>query len=81
MLKIFKNLKKTDYGIILICIIAMVFQVWIELRLPEYMSEITRLIQTDGSTMKEILTSGGLMLACALGSAASAVFICFQIIS
>jgi len=75
MLKLFKNLKKQDIAIILICIIAMIFQVWIELRLPEYMSEITRLIQTDGSTMKEILTSGAYMLACAFGSAASAVFI------
>ncbi len=77
MIKLFKNLKKKDYLIILICILAMVFQVWIELRLPEYMSEITRLVQSDGSTMKEILTSGGLMLTCALGSAASAVFIGF----
>ena len=77
MLKLFKNLKKKDYIVILICILAMMFQVWIELRLPEYMSEITRLIQTDGSTMKEILTSGVLMLSCAFGSAASAVFIGF----
>ncbi len=75
MLKLFKNFTKKDLLVILICVIAMVFQVWIELRLPEYMSEITRLIQTDGSTMKEIFASGGMMLLCALGSAISTVFI------
>ena len=75
MFRLFRNFSKKDLLIILICVMAMVFQVWIELRLPEYMSEITRLIQTDGSTMKEILRSGGMMLLCALGSAFSTVFI------
>ena len=75
MFRLFRNFSKKDLLIILICVMAMVFQVWIELRLPEYMSEITRLIQTDGSTMKEILHSGGMMLLCALGSAFSTVFI------
>ncbi len=75
MFRLFRNFSKKDLLIILICVVAMVFQVWIELRLPEYMSEITRLIQTDGSTMKEILHSGGMMLLCALGSAFSTVFI------
>ena len=75
MLKLFKNFTKKDLLVILVCVIAMVFQVWIELRLPEYMSEITRLIQTEGSTMKEIFHSGGMMLLCALGSAVSTVII------
>ena len=75
MLKLFKNFTKKDLLVILVCVIAMVFQVWIELRLPEYMSEITRLIQTEGSTMKEIFRSGGFMMACAFGSAISTVFI------
>ena len=77
MLKLFKNFTKKDILVVLICVISMVFQVWIELRLPEYMSEITRLIQTDGSTMKEILTSGGMMVLCAFGSAISTVIIGF----
>ena len=75
MLKLFKNFTKKDLLVILICVVAMIFQVWIELRLPEYMSEIIRLIQTEGSTMKEIFRSGGLMMACAFGSAISTVFI------
>lgn len=75
MIKLFKNFNKKDIMVIISCVIIMFFQVWIELRLPEYMSEITRLIQTDGSTMKEIFKSGGLMLLCAFGSAISTVFI------
>ena len=75
MIKLMKNFNKRDIMIIISCILIMVSQVWIELRLPEYMSSITRLIQTDGSTMKEILTQGGHMLLCALGSMLTAVMI------
>ena len=75
MIKLLKNLTKKDKLIILLCIVIMIFQVWIELKLPEYMSSITRLIQTDGSKMKDILSEGGYMLACALGSMISAVMI------
>ena len=75
MLKLFKQFTKKQLLIIFICFIFIVFQVWVELRLPEYMSEITKLIETEGSTMKDILTSGGHMLLCALGSALSAVII------
>ena len=75
MLKLMKNFNKRDILIIISCILIMVSQVWIELRLPEYMSSITRLIQTAGSTMKEILTQGGHMLLCALGSMLTAIII------
>ena len=56
--------------------LALVFvmaQVWLDLTIPDYMADITRLVQTDGSTMNEILTAGGKMLLCALGSLVSAV--------
>ena len=75
MLKLMKNFNRKDIFIIFLCIIIMVFQVWIELRLPEYMSAITRLIQTNGSTMKEILNKGSHMLLCAFGSMVSAILI------
>ena len=75
MIKIIKTFNKKDISIVLLCIIIMVFQVWIELKLPEYMSSITRLIQTDGSKMKDILEQGTYMLSCALGSMLSAVII------
>ena len=73
MLKLMKNFNRKDIFIIFLCIIIMVFQVWIELRLPEYMSAITRLIQTNGSIMKEILNKGSHMLLCAFGSMLSAI--------
>ena len=75
MLKLFKNFNKKDVLVILLCIIIMVFQVWIELRLPEYMSTITKLIQTYGSTVNEVLKQGGHMLLCAFGSMISAISI------
>lgn len=71
--KLFKNFNKKDVCIIIICVLLIVFQVWIELKLPDYMSEITMLIQTDGSQMRDILLQGGYMLACALGSMVSAI--------
>ena len=75
MIKLFKNFNKKDVLVIFLCIIIMVFQVWIELRIPEYMSTITRLIQTYGSTVSEVLKQGGHMLLCAFGSMASAISI------
>ena len=68
MIKLFKNFTKKDMSVVLIVIALIVFSVFLDLRTPEYMSEITRLVQTENSTMKEILTSGGWMLLCAVGS-------------
>lgn len=73
--KLFKNFTKKDWFYIFICICLIVFQVWLELRMPDYMSSITRLVQTEGSEMSEIIKEGALMLACALGSLASAVVV------
>lgn len=75
MIKLFKNLNKKDWTYILICIVLIVFQVWLDLKLPDYMSQITTLIQTEGTTTKDILTQGGYMLLCALGSLVSSVFV------
>lgn len=68
MFKLFKNLTKKDIVTILISVVLIVFQVWLDLKLPDYMSEITRLVQTEGSTINDILVQGGYMLACAGGS-------------
>ena len=75
MIKLFKNLTKKDLLIVLSCIIIMFFQVWIELKLPDYMSTITKLIQTDGSSINEIIRQGLFMLICAFGSMLSAITI------
>ena len=68
MIKIFKNLTFEDFIYALIVIFLVVFSVFLDLKLPEYMSEITVLVQTDGSEMKEILISGAHMMVCAFGS-------------
>lgn len=73
MLKIFKNFKKKEWLLFSISIIFIASQVWLDLKLPDYMSEITKLVQTPGSEMKEILTAGGWMLLCALGSLISSI--------
>lgn len=75
MLRLFKNFNRKDILIVLLCVLIMFFQVWVELRLPEYMSEITKLIQSTGTKMNDILEPGLYMLACAFGSMLSAVII------
>ena len=68
MLKLLKNLNKKEFGIILIMIVLIIGQVWLELKMPDYMSEITTLVSTEGSAMSDVLVQGGYMLLCALGS-------------
>ena len=68
MIKLFKNLSRKDLLIIIVAISLVVFSVFLDLKLPEYMSEITKLVQTEGSTFKSILIAGEHMLICAVGS-------------
>lgn len=75
MFKLLKKLQRKDLIYILMCIIFIATQVWLELKLPDYMSKITRLVQTEGSTMAEILEQGGYMLACAFGSLITAIIV------
>lgn len=75
MLKILRKLKKKEIIIILISFILIVGQVWLELKMPDYMSEITVLVQTEGSQMSEIIKNGAYMLVCAFGSLISAVIV------
>ena len=75
MLKLLKNLRKKDILYALICALLVVLQVWLELKMPDYMSNITQLVQTKGASMSDILRQGGYMLLCAFGSLVSAVII------
>ena len=68
MLKIFKNLERKDLSIVLVIAVLVMTSVFLDLKIPEYMSEITRLVQTEASTMNSILTAGGHMLLCAIAS-------------
>ena len=73
MFKLFKNLHKKDYIFIVLAILFIAGQVGLELKMPEYMSSITKLVQTEGSKMEDILQNGGMMLLCALGSLISTI--------
>lgn len=73
MKTVFQNLKKTDWLLAAVCLVFIALQVWLDLKTPDYMAEITTLVQTAGSTMGEILSAGGMMLVCSLGSLAASV--------
>ena len=77
MFKMFKNFTKKDWLIVLLSFILIVVQVWLDLKLPDYMSSITTLIQTEVSSIGDILLQGGYMLLCALGSLISAIGVGF----
>ena len=68
MLKLLKTLNKKDFFMILIIFLLVISQVWLDLKMPDYMSEITVLVQTNGSSMSAILKNGGFMVLCAFGS-------------
>lgn len=75
MLKLLKNFTKKDWLIVAISLLLIIFQVWLDLKLPDYMSEITKLVQTEGSQMSDVLKQGGYMLACAFGSLIAAIVV------
>lgn len=77
MLKLFKYLTKRDWLLAFVCLGLIVLQVWLELTMPDYTAEITRLVVSGSDRMRPILVAGGKMLACAAGSLASAVVVGF----
>lgn len=79
MLKLLKELNKKDLFLAFISFILIIVQVWLELKMPDYMSEITKLVQTKGVLMSDILTQGGYMLLCAFASLVSAIIVGYLI--
>ena len=77
MLKVLKYLTKKDWLFVLCSFVFVVTQVYLDLKLPDYMSEITMLVQTPNSEMSEILSAGGYMLLCALGSLVASFIVGF----
>ena len=75
MLKLFRNLSKTDWLMVLGSIGLIVAQVWLDLELPDYMQEITMLVQLPNTLMADLLSAGGKMLLCAFGSLLSSVLV------
>ena len=75
MLKLFKNFNKKDYFIIFLCFVFVFAQVYLELKIPDYMSQITVLLQCTENSMSDILLYGGYMLLCAFGSLFFAILV------
>jgi ABC transporter, permease/ATP-binding protein len=75
MIKLLKNLPKGNWLMMLFAIGFVVLQVWLDLTIPDYMADITALVQTDGSKMADIMAAGGKMLLCAFGSLAATVVV------
>ena len=77
MFKILKRLNGREWLQVLISLLFIVAQVWLDLKIPDYMAEVTRLTQTAGSAMADIWQEGAKMLICALASFVSAVIVGF----
>ncbi|MCD8255652.1 MAG: ABC transporter ATP-binding protein/permease [Oscillospiraceae bacterium] len=73
MLKLLRYFTKREWGLAVLALLCIVLQVWMDLTMPGYMSQITTLVETEGSAMRDILYNGGMMLLCALGSMAASV--------
>jgi ATP-binding cassette, subfamily B, multidrug efflux pump len=77
MLKIFKYLQKKEYLLIMCSLVFIVTQVYLDLKLPDYMHEIIMLVQTEGSKMSDVLLQGGYMLLCTVGSVIASIIVGF----
>ena len=75
MIKLLKNFNKKEWLMVLVIFILIYMQVWLDLKMPDYMSKITVLVQTEGSKMSDILLNGGYMLLCAFGSLVLAIIV------
>ncbi len=73
MFRLLKQLRRREWWMAAASLVFIVIQVWLDLKMPGYMSAITTLVETPGSGMSEILLNGGYMLLCALGSMAAAM--------
>lgn len=77
MFKLLKYMQKKEWMLFLASLVFIVFQVWLDLKLPDYMSEITTLVETEGSSMGEVFAAGGWMLLCSLGSMVASIAVMF----
>ena len=73
MLKLLRKFTPKEWALSAVAFVLILIQVWLTLAMPDYMSEITMLVQTEGSAMSDILAAGGMMLLCALGTLLASV--------
>ncbi|MCK9350456.1 MAG: ABC transporter ATP-binding protein [Clostridiaceae bacterium] len=68
MIKILKYMRRRDWVLTFIAIFFTILRVYFELKIPEYMKQVTELVMTEGATLNSILTTGQGMLLAALGN-------------
>ncbi len=73
MWKLFRRMNRRDAAYGGVCILFAALQVWLDLKIPDYMADITKMVETKGPTSGSIWWQGGMMLFCALGSLAAAI--------
>ncbi|MFT8357362.1 ABC transporter ATP-binding protein [Bifidobacterium aquikefiri] len=73
MLRICKYLSKLEIGELILGVALVISQVWFDLKLPDYMSDVTRIVETPNSKVSQVWTAGGKMLLISLGSIACAI--------
>ena len=72
MIKLLKNMRRKEKGMALLCLVFVVVQIYFDLRLPDYMTDLTKLIKTSGTTA-DIVDVGLRMLGCTAVSAVLAI--------
>ncbi|MCL2125052.1 MAG: ABC transporter ATP-binding protein/permease [Oscillospiraceae bacterium] len=77
MLKIFRRLGKKEVLMICISLVFVVTQVWLDLKVPDYMSQITLVVSTPGGALRDVWVEGGMMILCSLASAVLTVIVGF----
>ena len=77
MFKLFRSMTKREAALAAAALAFVVVQVWLELRIPDYMNDITKLVQTGDNAISAVLRSGGKMLLCAFGSLLASVGVAF----
>ena len=75
MLKILRHMQKKDWELFILSLVCVAIQVWLDLKLPDYMSTITKLVKTEDVVVGPVLAAGGMMLLCALGSVIALIFV------
>ncbi len=75
MFKLFKKYQSKEYFMMFLVLVLVCVQVYFDLKLPDYMSEITKLVETEGSEMADILKNGVFMISCAFASLLASVFV------
>ena len=79
MYKLLKYTTKKERFYAVIALVFVIFGVWLDLKLPDYMREITQLVQTQGSQLGDVLNAGGKMIICALLSAGTTIVVGYTV--